>query len=87
MFTLKIKRKALRYAEKLDEDRKARIKETLLLLKSDPVPVKTRDVLKLKGYDNVYRIRIGNLRIVYRVLWSDRMIVINYIGPRSKAYR
>ena len=86
MFSLQIKRKALRYVEKLDQTRKNLIKETLLLLKEDPVPAKAFDVTKLKGYDNVYRIRIGDLGIVYQVMWIERIIVIAYIGPREKAY-
>lgn len=86
MFTIQIKRKALRYIEKLERTRKNTIKETLLLLKEDPVPVRVRDVSKLEGYDNVYRIRIGDLRIVYRVMWAERVIVINHVGPRGKAY-
>ena len=50
------------------------------------MPAKAFDVTKLKGYDNVYRIRIGDLRIVYQVMWIERIIVIAYIGPREKAY-
>jgi hypothetical protein len=38
-----------------------------LLLKNDPLPFKKTDICKLKGYDNSYRIRIGNIRIVYDV--------------------
>jgi len=86
MFILRIKRKALRYVERLDLNKKNAVKETMLLLKTDPVPVKKRDVSKLRGYDSIYRIRIGDLKIVYRVLWSERTIVVIYIGPRGKAY-
>lgn len=86
MFDLKIRRKALRYIERLDQNRKNVIKETLLLLKTDPVPVRKRDVSKLRGYESIYRIRIGNLRIVYQVIWSERKIIVVFIGPRGKAY-
>ena len=86
MFDLRIKRKALRYIERLDEKRKKVIKETLLLLKLDPVPARKRDVSKLRGYDNIYLIRIGDFWIVYQVQWSERIIVIIYVGPRGKAY-
>lgn len=86
MFDLKIRRKALRYIKRLDQNRKNVIKATLLLLKTDPVPVRKRDVSKLRGYESIYRIRIGNLRIVYQVLWSERKIIVIFIGPRGKAY-
>ena len=86
MFNIKIKRKALRKLTKLDEKRKTKIKRTVLILKINPIPYKKSDICKLKGYDNMYRIRVGNLRIVYEVLWAQRTVIIHYIGPREKAY-
>jgi len=87
MFNIKIKRKALRKLTKLDGKRKRRIKRTVLILKNDPIPFRKLDVCKLRGYDNTYRIRVGNLRIVYEVLWDKRTIIIHYIGQREKAYQ
>ena len=58
----------------------------MLILKNDPIPFRKVDVCKLKSYDNTYRIRAGNLRIVYEVLWTERTIIIHYIGHREKAY-
>ena len=54
---------------------------------SDPIPFRKFDVAKLKGYENTYRIRIGNLRIVYEVNWDEKRILIHFIGPREKAYK
>jgi len=87
MFSVTIKRKALRKLAKLDEKRRKTIKDIVLILKSDPIPFRKVDVCRLKGYDSVYRIRVGDLRIVYGVLWARRTIVIQYVGPREKAYR
>jgi len=87
MFAIKIKRKALRKLEKLSQKQKQNIKTVILSLKTDPIPFKKADVCKLQGYDNTYRIRIGNLRIVYQILWDDKTILIHYIGPRKKAYK
>ena len=87
MFTIEIKRKALRKLTKLDKKRKETIKEIISTLKLYPIPFKKADVSKLKGYDNVYRIRAGDARIVYEILWARRTIIINYIGPREKAYQ
>ena len=87
MFNISLKRKALRKLTKLDEKRKKTIEEIVLILKLDPIPFRKADVSKLKGYDSVYRIRVGDLRIVYEVLWARRTIVIHYLGSREKAYR
>jgi len=51
------------------------------------IETKRKALRKLKGYDNVYRIKVGNIRIVYEVLWARRTIIIHYIGSREKAYQ
>jgi len=86
IFSIKIKKHALKYLKSLDKKRKSRLSELISTLKTDPVPFKAFDVAKLKGYDNFYRIRLGDLRIVYEVLWKEKRIVIHFIGPREKAY-
>jgi mRNA interferase RelE/StbE len=86
MFAIKIKRKALRKIAKLTQKQKLNIRTIILILKSDPVPFKKADVCKLQGYDSTYRIRTGDLRIVYHVLWNEKAILIHYVGSREKAY-
>ncbi len=86
MFTVKIKRKALKKLEKLDNQQKQDIKTLILILKKDPIPFKKTDICKLKGLQNTYRIRTRNLRIVYEVLWKEKTILIHYVGARKKAY-
>ena len=86
MFAVNIKRKALRNLEKLDKKQKQRITTTILILKKDPIPFRKADVCKLRGYENAYRIRIADLRIVYQVSWNERTVLIHYIGPRERAY-
>jgi mRNA interferase RelE/StbE len=87
MFNIEIKRKALRKLTKLDQKKKETIKEIISILKQDPIPFRKVDVSKLKGYNNIYRIRVGDNRIVYEVLWTQRTILIHYVGPREKAYQ
>ncbi len=86
MFNVKIKRKALKNLAKIDLEQKRNLKETILLLKTDPLPFKKTDICKLKDYDNTYRIRVGSIRIVYDVLWTQKTILIHYVGTREKAY-
>ncbi len=86
MFAIKIKRKALRKLEKLNQKQKRNIETIILILKNDPIPFKKVDVCKLQGYESTYRIRIGNLRIVYQVFWNEKTILIHYIGTREKVY-
>jgi mRNA interferase RelE/StbE len=87
LIKIEAKKRVLKTLRDLDRDRKNRIKEALLILSNDPLPFKKLDVIKLKGYENTYRIRIGGLRIVYEVNWDEKKIIIHFIGPREKAYK
>ncbi len=86
MFEVNAKNSVLKVLRSLDSKRKERIKEIIVTLKENPVPFKIYDVAKLKGYDSVYRIRIGNLRMLYEVLWVERKIIIQKIEPRESVY-
>ncbi len=86
-FKIKAKKRVITFVSKIPTKRKKRIENLLLLLKNEPVPVKSADVAKLKGFDNVYRIRIGKLRIVYEVKWKEKIILIHRISYRKDAYK
>lgn len=43
------------------------------------------DVKKLQGYKNDYRLRVGNLRVLYSVI--DDIIIIKDVLPRGQAYK
>lgn len=41
----------------------------------------------LTGYKNVYRARIGNLRLIYQVNHDQRAILVLGINPRGNIYK
>ncbi len=53
-------------------------------LSINPLP---HDAVKLAGADSLYRIRVGEYRIIYRVLHESRDVIVQYIRHRSVAYR
>lgn len=86
MFEVNAKKSVLKVITGLDSKRKKKLKEILATLKDNPIPIRIYDVAKLKGYDSIYRIRIGNLRLVYEICWSDKKITIHKIEPRESVY-
>ncbi len=50
-------------------------------------PLIRHNTVKLKGFENAYRIRVGRLRIIFRFFEKERLILIEDIVPRKKAYR
>lgn len=43
------------------------------------------DIKKLQGYSNLYRLRIGDYRVIYEI-W-DEEIIIDAVLPRGEAYK
>jgi len=53
-------------------------------LANEPLPVQS---LKLKGTEGLYRIRVGDYRIVYEVDLLTKSILIHYVRHRREVYR
>ena len=62
----------------------ARVIEQIEKLKADPLP---RQAIKLSGAERLYRIRVGDYRIVYEVDTTNNRIIIHYVGHRRDIYR
>lgn len=45
------------------------------------------DVKKLSGHDGLYRIRVGDFRVVYEVRGDVLVILVLHIGNRRDVYR
>ncbi len=86
-FDVNIKEKSLKFVSSLQKHDRERLKEAIFILKEDPVPIKSLDVAKLKGEKNKYRIRKGNFRIVYEVIWEQKLILIHRVDLRGDVYK
>ncbi len=83
-FEIFISSKALKFIEKLTDKRKTLIYEKLDTLKD--FPDLNMDIKKMKGMDNVYRIRIGKIRILFDLDKKDSAITIISIDFRGNIY-
>lgn len=86
IFEINIKDKSLKFISSLQKHDRERLKEAILVLKEDPIPIKSLDITKLKGEKNKYRIRKGKFRIVYEVIWEQKLILIHRVDFRGNAY-
>jgi mRNA interferase RelE/StbE len=79
-----IHRKAEKILKRLDGDTLERIRRAIRSLANDPRP---SGVKKLTGYEDLYRLRVGDWRLIYAIE-ADRLIVLVLeISPRGSAYR
>lgn len=75
---IEYKKKAVKYINACDYQTKRRLKEGI-----EKLPF--GDISKLQGYDNEYRLRVGNLRVLFTL--EDDIITINDIRPRGQVYK
>ncbi|MEB2793597.1 MAG: type II toxin-antitoxin system RelE/ParE family toxin [Caldisphaeraceae archaeon] len=87
VFNVKVKRWAFKALERLPRDYRLRILEALDELSINPIPFKKYDLKKPKGYEDTFRIRVGDIRIIYTINWDPKSIIVHYIGPRERAYK
>jgi mRNA interferase RelE/StbE len=79
-----LERQAEKALRRLPREVLIRVDQLLLGLADDPRPAGCK---KLKGYESLHRIRVGDWRMVYAVE-EDRLIVLGVeIDPRGQVYR
>jgi mRNA interferase RelE/StbE len=61
-----------------------RVDQTVLALADNPRP---RNCVKMKGHGQLYRVRIGDWRIVYEVDDARRTVTVQIVAHRSDVYR
>ena len=69
---------AVKHIELLDKPSKLRIKSAI-----EKIPF--GDIKKLKGFQNEYRLRVGNLRVLFSM--ENDIITIRDVLPRGQAYK
>jgi len=86
LFQVIISSTARKSVKKLPEHYKRRIIELLLIFRENPVPAEHYDIKKLKGYTDTYRARIGDVRVIYEILWNLKRVHVLLIERRERAY-
>jgi mRNA interferase RelE/StbE len=82
-YSVEIKASAKRELDAIDDSMFARIDRKITGLSLNPRPPGCR---KLKGYRNLWRIRVGDWRIVYSVDDSKMVVTIDRVAHRGEVY-
>jgi mRNA interferase RelE/StbE len=84
-YTVSIKPKAEKYLAGLRDVRLfERLRKAIRALGSDPRPPGS---LKLQGESDLYRIRVGDYRIIYEIQDAVLVVLIVEVGNRRDIYR
>lgn len=86
MSQLLLHRRAARYFERLDERIKAQLRLKLEELASDPSAMP--GIKPMQGeWKGFYRLRHGDLRVIYTFDHAQNRVVVAHIGPRGDVYK
>ncbi len=85
-YRVEFTRSAEKEFERLPAKMRSNTAEALQLLSQNPYSELLK-IKKLKGAEDLYRIRIGDYRIVYESRNERRIVLVIKIGHRSKIYR
>lgn len=83
-YRIEIKDSAAKSLKGLPSEQQRRIRLKINLLAENPYSPSTR---KLKGEESVYRLRVGDYRVVYEVLEQTITVLVLRIGHRKDIYR
>jgi mRNA interferase RelE/StbE len=83
-YFLDFKPLALRQISKLNKDIQDRVSSKIDALVDNPRP---RGIIKLQGFENRYRIRVGDYRVIYEIHDNVLLVLVVEVVHRSGAYR
>ncbi|MFI3219251.1 MAG: type II toxin-antitoxin system RelE/ParE family toxin [Methylococcales bacterium] len=63
------------------------MKQKLELLKQNPYANEHLDIKSMQGYDSLYRLRIGQYRLVYQIKQDELIVFILKAGNRGDIYK
>lgn len=83
-YAVVLKPAAVRDLRKLPEDIRRRVAARIDDLAGDPRPVGSE---ALHGAADLYRVRVGDYRIVYQVESKALVVLVVHVGHRREVYR
>ena len=84
MLSVEFSKRAAGFLRKAEKNLQERINEKIAELRSNPFPQGVKKVVSDEG--KLYRVRIGDYRITYRVFYDKNQLFIADIDKRSKIY-
>jgi mRNA interferase RelE/StbE len=82
-YSLYIKQSAQKELNVLDNSLFARVDRRILALANNPRPAGCK---KLSGYKDLWRIRVGDYRVIFRIDDFGKIVTVMHVAHRREAY-
>ena len=83
-FSVELTRTAEKQLRRVAKRDRGRLLDAIEALGTKPRPQGAR---KLQGYEDIYRIRVGQYRVVYEVIDDRVVVIVLKLGHRKDIYR
>lgn len=83
-YNIELSRCAYKSLKDIPQSDVRKIRDKIEKLKNDPLPHGSE---KPEGYDDLYRIRSGDYRVIYQIVRRKLLILVVKIGHRREIYR
>jgi mRNA interferase RelE/StbE len=81
---IEFKKSAIKDLSKIDRATQERVINALESFSEHP---QEADIKKLKGYEDIFRLRVGNYRVVMEVIWQGEVAYVIRIRHRREVYQ
>ena len=83
MYELFLENNVIKFLSKLNKDLSKRIFDKIETLRINPTPPDSKRLVNVK--DKVFRIRVGDYRVLYRIE-GNTVVIVFLIDKRSRVY-
>ncbi|MEW6048839.1 MAG: type II toxin-antitoxin system RelE/ParE family toxin [Bacillota bacterium] len=84
---VEVSREAEKALKRQDRLQRMRLREAIDGLQDNPYPGPGRDVDPVRGVPGLWRLRVGDFRVLFTVDKARRVVYIIAVRPRGQAYR
>ncbi len=85
MYKVILEEPAQRQLRKLDRSAQARLLRALVKLETNPCSLSSSK--RLKGIEDLYRLRVGDYRVLYRIEDDKLVVLVVSIAHRREVYK
>lgn len=87
IYRLLLHKNVTKFLESHPVKQRQELKKKLELLKANPFPNTELDIKAMQGYEDLYRLRVGQYRFIYKIKQGEVCVFVFKAGNRGDVYK